>query len=195
MYCTKEIRWFFAEENKAIRSWFDKLEFEAVEVREDKYLELETENVGVKLREGKTEIKQRIGLRSKGCLSPKAWGIFEKWIKWSFDTKDDDPLYGQIIKDENEHWISVRKKRYGTILTEKNGEILTCPPSQIGGFGCQIEYVKLSIRGEVWYSFGLEWFGETCIDLTPSQITEIVGNTELRMRRSSGYPEFLKSKF
>ena len=192
MYVTKEIRWFFKEENEPIRNWFYNLRFDVADEREDLYLDLEIQDVGVKLREGKTEIKHRIESRSKGCLNPNVWGYFEKWVKWSFDTKDDDPLYAEIMERKYNRWIPVAKERNTSQLTERNGAIITCPLSEDLDDGCQIEYSKINVCGKQWFTFGLEWFGETSPELRPSFVTEIIGDTNLAIKQSKGYPEFLR---
>ena len=44
---TKEIRWFFQSEKKEIRNWFDTLDFDSIEKRNDKYLYLDRKDVTV----------------------------------------------------------------------------------------------------------------------------------------------------
>ena len=75
MIHTKEIRWFFEQENSQILNWFEAQGLNEYQVHEDIYLNLGKEDIGIKLREGRVEIKHRVGNRAKGYLTQKAWGV------------------------------------------------------------------------------------------------------------------------
>ncbi|WP_339715730.1 hypothetical protein [uncultured Kriegella sp.] len=194
MYKTKEIRWFFKTENTQIQNWFKNHELNASNIREDLYLQLNDENIGVKLRDGAIEVKHRTRARSKGCLITDVWGCFEHWTKWSFEAKSDDPVLLQITQGIYERWISVEKERLALQLTEINGKTKLFSLSQSLDYGCQIEYTKLKIMGEKWYTFGLEWFGNTHMELETSLISQILGNTKLSIKDSISYPAFLSAQ-
>lgn len=190
MYRTKEIRWFFPQENIHIQKWFNALGLDTKDERIDFYLNLETVDVGVKLREGKTEIKHRVGQRANDKLTPNAWGSFENWIKWSFDIGDDS-LHSQISADKYPQWIPIHKERYAIQMIEENGLIQTRPLSSSFDYGCQIEYAKILLQEKQWYTFGLEWFGDVCLKIKPALIDEIIGDTKFTINQSQAYPEFL----
>lgn len=190
MYRTKEIRWFFPKENVEIQKWFNNLGYDAKDTRQDLYLNLETSDVGVKLRQGKTEIKHRVGPRAKDKLNANAWGCFDTWIKWSFETFDDK-LYTQISNDKYPMWTPVIKERYATQLIEKQGSMEIHPLSDSFDYGCQIEYAKINLYDKDWYTFGLEWYGETCLKIEPGLVDDILGDTKLTINESHSYPEFL----
>lgn len=194
MYQTKEIRWFFKTENTQIQSWFENHELNSPSIREDLYLQLNDENIGVKLREGTIEVKHRTRARSKGSLNTDVWGCFEKWSKWSFEAKNNDPLLLQINQGIYKRWISVEKERLALQLTEMNGRMKLFSLSQALDYGCQIEYTKLKIMGEKWYTFGLEWFGSTHVELQTSLISQILGSTKLAIKDSISYPAFLSEQ-
>ena len=190
MYKTKEIRWFFPQENRHIQKWFNNLGVDVTEKREDFYLNLETVDVGVKLRQGKTEIKHRIGQRANDKLNPNAWGSFETWIKWSFDTFDDK-LYSEISNDNFPMWIPISKERYAIQVIESEGNLQIHPLSKSFDYGCQIEYAKIHLNDKQCYTFGMEWFGDTCLKIEPIFVDEILGDTKFTINQSYGYPQFL----
>lgn len=191
MYKTKEIRWFFKNDRKPVRNWFEDLKFDVLEKRNDFYLNLKKDDVGVKIREGKVEVKHRIGSRARGCLNPKAWGNFEEYIKWSFPVNDDDALYCETLSDGLENWTLIEKHRMAAQLSTTNNGLMLYPSSQKLKSGCQVEYSEIRLKGERWYTFGMEWFGENQQELQPDSISDILGNTELRSRQSMGYAAFL----
>lgn len=84
---TREVRWFVrGAAPESVRAWFDALGGPVPEAtRTDRYLvPRESAEVGVKLREGRLEVKQRtahLGIETWGGVS----GEVEGWVKWSFD--------------------------------------------------------------------------------------------------------------
>ncbi len=191
MYKTKEIRWFFKKQNRSIETWFETLGFDSFEKREDFYLCLGKDDVGVKLRDGNIEIKHLIGTRARGCLEAKAWGYFEDWIKWSFVAELGHEIVSNITNGKCKRWLSVIKERQSAQLTMENGAISIKPYHANLRFGCQIEYSNIHLKGENWYTFGLEWFGNRGLDLDASLIHAILGPTKLKINQSMGYPAFL----
>jgi len=194
MYKSKEIRWFKDSSDKAILNWFAGHEqtFKNTSLRTDYYLPLNKEDVTVKLREGNIEIKQRIGEPVKGSVGPNAIGIFENWIKWSFNANKTDKLSQEIISHNLYNWIETVKTRIGVKITEdKSGNVQIVPIKAFVEFGCQIEYTMLMLSGKTIYTFGLEWFGEKEIQLPEKFMQEILNHTQLNLQDSMGYGVFL----
>ncbi len=191
MYKTKEIRWFFKKQNQSIETWFETLPFDSFEKREDIYLCLGKDDVGVKLRDGNIEIKHLIGTRSRGCLETKAWGYFEDWVKWSFVADSGQEILMNITDGKRKRWLSVKKERQAGQLTMEDGAISIKPNHVSLKYGCQIEYCSIQVNGEQWYTFGLEWFGNRGLELDASLLHTILGKTTLKMNQSMGYPAFL----
>jgi hypothetical protein len=154
---------------------------------------LRNENIGVKLREGKIEVKHRIGSRAKGCLNSNVWGYYDDFIKWSFDVGETDTLLSEILAGEFESWIPVRKKRMLVQLTEEKGKIIAKSISSDVPFGCQVEYSQIQIHTEKWHTFGLEWFGKRYLKLDVETVSEIFGDAKLHMGQSQGYAAFLQN--
>jgi len=188
---TKEMRWFFKRDREQIKNWFSSLAFVSTETRTDFYLKLENEDIGVKLRDGNIEIKQRIGPRGSDYINSNIWGYCDSFDKWSFDCKEKNPLLSKIVGHEYEEWIAVEKQRKVALLTKEDGEIIARPLEEEVSFGCEIEYAEIFIEREKWFTFALEWFGTEFLKLDSESIADIVGDTKLNIRLSRSYPNFL----
>lgn len=191
MLKTKEIRWFFKNEHKHIQAWFDSQEVNSLDKREDIYLNLKNSSIGIKLRNGNIEIKQCVENRSKGCLTPKVWGCFEKYLKWSFPSYENSLLYSAISQGAFEEWITVKKQRYVLNIGELNGKIQFLPIQHRLKSGCQVEFTQLEVHKEQWFTFGIEWFGASYIEINPDIFTTILGDKELHLKDSKSYMAFL----
>ena len=195
MYNTREIRWFTPKENKSISQWFNNrgLFFSEVEKRTDMYLVIPgNEEVNIKLREGNIEIKTRTGKPESSHLIPGMEMLVEKWVKWSFTTRKDDELSQKIIENKY-NWLAVDKTRLGVILgqddqySEKFYDIGKSLPD-----GCQIEYTRIKVKNQQWFSFNLEFFGENPPVLKSDTLIEITGKVPLNPECCMGYPRFLQ---
>lgn len=195
MYKSKEIRWFSKLPEIEILTWFQgqKLSFDQVEPRTDYYLPLPgNDAMGVKLREGNIEIKHRISAPTPGNLGDNAIGMFENWVKWSFQTSGNDPLSRSIIRENKYQWTAVFKQRMGIKLTrEPNGATRLLNFNEMVPAGCLVEYTRVVAQQVEWYTFGLEWFGDNFIEPEQSIIDDILGDGLLSLEDSMGYPEFL----
>ena len=197
MYKSKEIRWFKDSSDGAIIDWFASKGqvFETTQPRTDFYLQLGKDDVTVKLREGNVEIKHRIGDTENGKLTPTAEGVFENWIKWSFNADKTDKLSQTIVSSNAYDWIETIKTRIGVKVTEDtNGDLQILPIKSFVDYGCQIEYTLLQIKEKSFYTFALEWFGEKDLHLPEELMQEILSPTQLNFEDSMGYGEFLKHK-
>lgn len=197
MFKSREIRWFYPTELKSVEKWFmdNGYTFENADPRTDYYLPLKNQDdIGIKLREGNVEIKQRIARTKKENISELANGYFENYIKWSFSSAERDPLFQEIIEGEKFNWLGVRKERIGYKLKEnQNGSIIRVKLDEFPEFGCQVEYTRIKIKEELWYTLCLEWFGEKEIEIDLSILDEMLGDQELKASNSMGYAEFLKN--
>lgn len=196
MYKSKEIRWFKDSIDKVILDWFAAhgQTFENTESRTDYYLPLNKNDITVKLREGNIEIKHMIGNSQEETLKPNCTGLFENWIKWSFNADRADKLSQEIVSHNFHEWIETIKTRIGVKVTEdSNGRIQILPIKTFIDFGSQIEYTLLKINEKTSYTFALEWFGEKEFQIPEELIQEILGPTQLNLKDSKGYGNFLKT--
>lgn len=194
MFKSREIRWFTNHEDPSISRWFagHDLNFRDSEARTDHYLpQPDKMDTGIKLREGLVEVKQRQGKPQQTSICPNARGYFEEYIKWSFKLAEEDPLSEAIIGEKKYGWTEVKKTRLGLKLTLQGEKSELVSISEQIPFGCQIEYTRVQAMGKTWFSFGLEWFGEKSIDVSPDLILEILKDSKLHLNDSMGYAEFL----
>lgn len=198
MFKSKEIRWFSQTENSSISKWFEENSyiFENTIPRKDFYLPLqEKEDIGIKLREGSIEIKHRTERSEKEKLLSRAEGYFEKYIKWSFTSAEEDSLYQEIVEEEKYDWVGVSKERLAFKLKKDPDEgIVRVKADEFIPSGCQIEYTRVKLKDEVWFTFGIEWFGDEELNFDLSLIDEILGETDLKAENSMGYAEFLNAR-
>ena len=197
MYKSKEIRWFDKEENKIITKWFSDLgiKFSNINPRTDFYLQIpDRVDMSIKLREGNVEVKQRSGQPELFELTNSAKGYLENWVKWSFDVEANDSEATSIIKEKRYNWIEVYKERLGVKMTLKQDDSLKIHNiKEILPAGCQVEYTKLKIKNKEWFTFAVEWFGDSFFELNKLHLDAILGETAVRENNSFGYNEFLNN--
>lgn len=195
MHKSKEIRWFSREIDQRILQWFNKREyyFSETPARTDYYMPTPHSDLGIKLREGRIEAKQRLGEPRLMPLKEGVQGYLEHWVKWSFGLSTDQILVKRMLTENQDiNWIGVYKERLGLNLNQAaDGAYRVTDMGGRMALGCQIEYTRIQIRQEVWYSFALEFFGETRMDLPLDFLDELLGETLLSAENSMGYPAFL----
>ena len=196
MYKSREVRWFFKDRNEVITKWFQshKLDFTQIQSRTDFYhLPTLDKALGIKIREGKLEVKHRVSGPYTGILYSNQKVSFEDWTKWSFELRNDDPETKAIVEDKKHRkWLAVIKNRMAVNVGEaENGELkifsLDIPITR----GCQLEYTKLEVEGKLYYSFGLEWFGEPWLSIDHPILNELLQNSDIPWGKYKSYPEFL----
>lgn len=196
MYQSKEIRWFFEQNIEHLTKWFkDKgVEFSQVSPRVDYYhIPSLSKELGIKIREGRLELKHRVSGPYSEELFEGNTGQFEEWIKWSFELKNLDEELSAILNDKGDHhWLKVRKQRMAVKLgLNEKSELQIYDPSKLLNRGCQVEYTRIKISDDVWYTFGLEWFGEQWIEIKPEIMKEILGNAFFKQVDAKSYPHFI----
>ncbi len=171
---TAEIRWFFEGDiPEEISEWIIGLDglFEEQEPRTDHYLHLKnTASLGIKIREGRFEIKERQSTEGEVLANNNIEGIAESWTKWSFESVENKYPLNETIKG---NWIEVIKARkLQKFIFDKKGKIS-------GGFdnyqsdGCNVELTKVHTKKHkssndskssdeskvTWWTLGLETYG------------------------------------
>ncbi|WP_318312612.1 hypothetical protein [Flagellimonas crocea] len=195
MYRTKEIRWFFKEEKEQLSNWFQQLDGTSTHIRTDFYLNINNEDIGIKLREGKIEVKHRVGTRAYGCLSDNIWGCFDEYIKWSFNVQEQDSVLSKITDYQYCQWIPVTKEQKLVQLTEENGSIRTKSIAEDLLNGCQIEYSTIKIYDDEWQTLALEWFGDNYLKLDGTIVSKMEDSIKLNINESFGYANFLSKQY
>jgi len=193
MISGKEIRWFTERENTHILEWFKTYnqEFDGKKTRTDFYLSQNlSESISIKLREGDLEIKKRNGKGKLTTLSKNCVGYVELWEKWDFNSRKNED-YKNITSNKDGQWIPIEKERLSVKFKNDAGKWKEVDSDKTISSGCQVEYTKVNCRGQVWYSFLLEWFGQEFLQLPDGYIEQLTGNSIFDPGNSYGYPAFL----
>lgn len=198
LYKSTEIRWFKKSIDESIIKWFNKenINFQNVESRVDHYLILPgNETLNIKLREGNIEIKQRISQPAEVELNPALKGYLENWEKWSFHIESGNTLLDVIPKNSENRWVEISKTRLGLkyVLNDGSNYILI-PISENVPSGCQIEYSRVVLNQETWYSFNLEWFGNESTEPVLRLMHDLMRNSRFVSEDSMSYAGFLNRK-
>lgn len=203
MFQTAEIRWFFKGDiPKEVLDWFYDTDFEPDKQaqRTDYYMILpDNDSLGIKLREGRLEFKQRFGMSEEFIFDKSIGGCLEYWQKWSFELAD----YTAVINDIQtypESWIGVVKDRSLQMFSiSEDGKIFQSPTDVLSHNGCGWELTKLHIKGknEKWWSIGFEALGnEDQFRNTLVMIADHILSTSkgilLDLSNSFGYPNWLQ---
>ncbi|WP_412061721.1 hypothetical protein [Rubrivirga sp. IMCC45206] len=134
---TLEVRWFRPGPIPgAVTAWFASLgDPPDEEARTDRYLAPSSDALGVKLREGRLEMKRRAGAAGP-VAAGAARATAEAWTKWSFALAESvGPLDGP--------WLAVAKRRRQYVL-------------ELAGGSCALELSTVTVAGAAWWSVCLE---------------------------------------
>jgi hypothetical protein len=201
MYPSVEVRWFQrgAISNQVL-TWFLELPGSSVvqPIRVDYYfLSPEPASIGVKLREGKFEIKLCTQKYGEFQFHPRIAGFVEAWIKWSFIPEE----YGQSLPKDfftQPYWFGVEKQRRMRkyrIVSEK--KVLPAPADTFLEHGCEFELTDLLIKGKRWWSLGFEAHGNSnhlfeALVRTANYLLLDCDGIILRPENSYSYPHWLQ---
>ena len=165
MLATEEIRWFFAGAIPLpVTAWFEAqiCTVPAQPPRTDFYLRLaEGDSLGIKLRQGRMEVKQREGTSRLVQLGQRAAGRVESWRKWSFELAETEESVAGTAQ-----WLGVWKaRRWCLFVVGENGRITPAPTDATleQGCACELTDVRLADSSELWWSLGFESFGGTAV--------------------------------
>ena len=199
MYPTAEIRWFYpgtvpSEVEANFGEGSGAVEDEPS--REDHYLSLPSmDGVGIKLREGRIEIKKRTQREGPTYLGEGAAGVLEHWRKWSFPLAESGIT--SSIATATASWISVEKERllrtYG-LTSEKR--VVPCSSEEAPSQGCEMELTDVRVEDRVWWTLAFEAFGkESCLRENLLLVIQHVLTSRdlppLSAKTSCGYAEWL----
>lgn len=182
MYQSLETRWFHrGEPSHEVRSAFEDGARDPIyRERIDAYLLMpEVDTVGVKIREGRFEIKARVGNETHAQLFGRD-AIVERWVKWSHSAGDGALLRALITNNAfgslTERWLLVRKRRLMRIIGLEGDTIVEPPPGVRVESGCGLELTLIHVlivepeavhaqesqpwsEAEPWWTMGFEAFG------------------------------------
>jgi hypothetical protein len=214
MLHSAEIRWFVPGPlPDEVLNWFSRGEDLAglretkagAQVREDQYLLFpHCETVGLKLREGKLEVKALTQPPKPINVNDRICGLSDQWVKWSFGSEGLKQLEKELY--QSSRWIKVKKDRYLRKYSADSDSPIEVPRNvdPLPVKGCNIELTEITVLEEKiseWYSVGFESFGTVgCIETILVDVLKIffkkygnVPGDPLNLERSSNYPSWLCS--
>jgi hypothetical protein len=117
-------------------------------------------SVGIKLREGRLEIKERRQQHGTIRLHPQASGTLEAWYKWSFPLAEGEgllPKSGEAKASWTRVWKerSLHRYRLAGDRSPSTGSQGEWPVQAV-----DLELTGLKLRGQPWWTLGLEAYGQ-----------------------------------
>jgi hypothetical protein len=190
---TREIRWFFEQDRPGLRAFYEGLSPVQYrrETRVDVYMILPgREDLGIKIRQGRLELKFRTAGPETTIISPGIRGRAETWEKHGFELLPDRiPL--ALPGDSDASRISVSKDRWVTLVRVADGQLHFEIPGPLNPGSIQMEYTRIRFKGQQWYTLGFEWPEGRPFDLPESFLSKWVLPEGLSEGISRGYPDFL----
>ncbi|RCJ32874.1 hypothetical protein A6770_18265 [Nostoc minutum NIES-26] len=202
MLTTNELRWFYPGTiPEDIEFWFQQNclidQMRSPQEREDRYLYTpECDYLGIKLRQGRFEVKWR-----KAELGVLRFGEFvegkaEKWGKWLCDDPTKESFQLAQISDSSS-WVNVQKVRYSQpYQVLSNLSVQAVAANEHITNGCNVEITQLIIQEHTWWSLALEAFGEDAclmdnLRTTASWVFNTYQGAKLLAVNSYAYPHCL----
>lgn len=154
------------------------------------------DSIGIKLREGKIELKQRQRQLGVIRLHERVHGILEEWSKWSFGLAES--AIGTLVVDlPSSGWIRAEKERAVRRYGLSDSGIHAASRGYYPVPGCAWELTEVDIAGSSWWSLGFEAFGskDGLQDLLFRVALRTLLETEpptFAADNSFGYPELLE---
>jgi hypothetical protein len=196
MLATVEARWFMAgSPAEEVRRWFERRgSVTKAKPRIDSYLyQPGITSIGIKLREGRVEVKRRdidFGLVPLGFRVTGRLGL---WRKWSFTV-----VGTERTEAADDGWVSVEKERRlrKYAINDING-LTAVDPDSFPERGCSVELVELNVRDVEWWSVGFESFGpdeallRSTLEMVATTCLESQDHPALHAENSFDYPEWL----
>jgi hypothetical protein len=164
------------------------------EPRTDRYLCLPgTTSIGIKLREGKFEVKRRDIDFGFAPLGSGVIGRLALWRKWSFTVSGADRM-----EAPDDDWISIEKKRRlrKYAINGISGSAAV-DPDTFPECGCSVELTRMKVRDVEWWSVGFEAFGPDegqlrhTLELVATTCFDSGDHPALHGENSFDYPEWL----
>ena len=199
---TAEVRWFFGGSiPAAIARWFCRGSLlDKAAPREDHYLLFPAPlGLNVKLREGRLEVKSRVGEPGLCTFATDITGNVELWEK----RIGGDAAVAEFekLRSNAPHlWIAVGKERtLRTFSLEGDSMHEVAAGKVFLANGCNAELTKITVEGAAYWSFGFEAYGEPA--RVEAHMQKIAGHVFADNHRpphpfpaanSRSYPEWLE---
>lgn len=198
MFPTAEVRWFYhGQIPTAVLTWFEEnFEPETQPARVDYYLRLreKADSLGIKLREGKVEVKPRYSQPEVVRFHDRVVGRLALWRKWSFLLDDVDQLDHLITPASS--WIDVKKERQMCAYRRIDDRLVPVSLADDVEQGCEVELAALTIAGRACWSLCFEAYGDEptltdTLHLTAKHVLTAAEPPGLDVDNSYSYPGWL----
>ena len=199
---TAEVRWFFGGSiPAAIARWFCRGSLlDKAAPREDHYLLFPAPlGLNVKLREGRLEVKSRVGEPGLCTFATDITGNVELWEK----RIGGDAAVAEFekLRSNAPHlWIAVGKERTLRTFSLEGASIQEAAAGKVFlANGCNVELTTITVEGAAYWSFGFEAYGEPA--RVEAHMQKIAGHVFADNHRpphpfpaanSRSYPEWLE---
>ncbi|WGV26302.1 hypothetical protein [Halotia branconii] len=202
MLTTNELRWFYPGTIPTdIKIWFQQNclidRMQPPEEREDQYLYApKCDYLGIKLRQGRLEIKWRKAEFGEVRLGQYAEGKVEKWAKWMCNDPTGESFQPAMVL-ENSTWINVHKVRYSqSYKVSSDLSVQQVVTNESNDNGCNVEITNLTIQSNTWWSLAFEAFGKDNLLMdnlkaTANLILKTYQGSKLLAANSYAYPYLL----
>ena len=198
MINTTEIRWFVPGKiPKPVDEWFDNCPGEWIDQpeRTDSYYRLSGgQSLGIKLRQGRLEMKERSSPSEVFRIQNEISGLIETWRKWSFELAGDDEV-ASWETSANKLWLAVKKTRKLHLYRLTSNGTLS-PQDSAQGSLCQVELTGVFAQGTQWWSLGFEASGaeakqQEYLKIVANKLLGHVEGIHLREIDSMSYPDWM----
>ncbi len=200
MFDTTEIRWFLKGRIPfKVGEWFENCpgEWHAQPQRTDYYYRLrEGKSLGIKIRQGRIELKERTSSPEIVHIQRNVIGVIEDWRKWGLELSEElDVENWQHFSGRS--WLPVKKSRRLRMYGLASDSTLISQEF-IQGSVCQVELTSVFVQNSMWWSLGLESSGvqanrkETFLDVANELLRNVEGFRLLK-DDSMSYPEWLRA--
>ena len=196
MLKSAEIRWFFEGRIPIhIPEILEEARLDISENRTDHYLlVLGCDNIGIKIRNSRLEIKRRRDVQPYCISKLNISGNIEWWERWEWNDKTTcNDIEQLVFKDDKNPWIRVDKKRWQKKFSVRD-KVLLPISSQSLYSDLAMEITELKSNGESWWTIGFDLFTEQdhsifdrLIEIFPALQIEVY----LKKEWSYGYPRWL----
>lgn len=186
-YTTYEARWFI---NGAIpadfETWFKQNcladSSKQPEQRTDIYLYASGNDfVGIKLRQGRLEIKWRISELGAMQFGNSVVGKVEKWSKWMCSDSTGEAFLPSQVENSST-WLKVNKIRYSQQFDNNIDNIKN---------RCNVELTLLQVNNNIWWSVALEANELDNLCATANYLFNDYKGFVLQLNDSFAYPNWL----
>lgn len=202
MYPTAEVRWFLQGNipHQVLKAYLKEGQRPISQPsRIDHYLRLtERSDLGIKIRQGALEIKQRTHSYGIRQFNSQSTGYVANWLKWRFELHPSSQILTNDIAPSPQ-WTAIRKKRWLRRFSYQNtGDFFEIPGELEITKGCEWELSEVQIVGslDIWWSIAFESFGES--NNLQNELTKVVekifigiGKMEYLPQDSKSYPEWI----